>query len=60
MIKLCYITGEMSDDFDKALELGANAGIDTVQLRMGLFGKNIENSTMMTSHAQKTHWQNTT
>ena len=42
MIKLCYITGEMSDDFDKALELGANAGIDTVQLRMGLFGKNIE------------------
>jgi sugar phosphate isomerase/epimerase len=39
MIELCYITGEMSDDFEKALQLGTDAGINTVQLRMGLFGK---------------------
>jgi len=42
MIELCYITGEMSDDFEKALQLGVDAGIKTVQLRMGLFGKNID------------------
>jgi len=42
MIRLCYITGEMSDDFEEALKLGAEAGVDTVQLRMGLFGKGID------------------
>ncbi len=42
MIKLCYITGEMSDDLDEALRLGVEAGVDTVQLRKGLFGKNID------------------
>jgi sugar phosphate isomerase/epimerase len=42
MIKLCYITGEMSDDFNEALKLGCAQGVDTVQLRKGLFGKNID------------------
>ena len=39
----CYITSEMSDDFEEALQLGAEAGISTVHLRKGLFGKDIEN-----------------
>ncbi|MBK36996.1 MAG: hypothetical protein CME26_15885 [Gemmatimonadetes bacterium] len=38
----CYITSEMSDDFEEALRLGAEAGIETVHLRKGLFGKDIE------------------
>ena len=42
MIKLCFITGEMSDDFEEALKLGVEAGVDTVQLRKRLFGKNID------------------
>ena len=42
VIKLCYITGEMSDDFEEALELGVKAGVNTVQLRKGLFGKNVD------------------
>ncbi len=37
-----YITSEMSDDFEEALRLGAEAGITTVHLRKGLFGKDIE------------------
>ena len=37
-----YITSEMSNDFEEALQLGAEAGITTVHLRKGLFGKDIE------------------
>ncbi len=32
----------MSDDLEEALELGAEAGVDTVHLRKSLFGKNVE------------------
>jgi hypothetical protein len=39
---LCYITGETSDDFEEALRLGAEAGVNTVQLREGIFGKSID------------------
>ena len=42
MIKLCFITGEISDDFEEALKLGLEAGVDTVQLRKGLFGTNVD------------------
>ena len=38
----CYITSEMSEDFEEALQLGAEAGISTVHLRKHLFGKDIE------------------
>jgi len=38
----CYITSEMSDDLEEALQLGLEAGVDTVHLRKGLFGKEVQ------------------
>jgi len=38
----CYITSEMSEDLEEALELGLEAGITTVHLRKGLFGKEVQ------------------
>lgn len=40
-----YITSEMSDDLEEALQLGAEAGVDTVHLRKGLFGKDVQDLT---------------
>lgn len=40
-----YITSEMSDDFEEALQLGLEAGVDTVHLRKDLFGKQIQDVT---------------
>ena len=45
MIEPCYITGEMSPDFEEAVRLGAEAGIRTVQLRQNIWGRNIEQLT---------------
>jgi sugar phosphate isomerase/epimerase len=42
MITPCFITSEMSDDLEEALQLGLEAGVDTVHLRKGLFGKDVE------------------
>lgn len=41
-MKLSYINSEMSDDFEEALRLGAEAGVTTVNLRKNIFGKDIE------------------
>ena len=42
MITPCFITSEMSDDLEEALELGHQEGIDTVHLRKSIFGKDVE------------------
>jgi sugar phosphate isomerase/epimerase len=42
LITPCYITSEMSEDLEEALQLGLKAGVDTVHLRKGLFGKEVQ------------------
>jgi sugar phosphate isomerase/epimerase len=36
-----FITSEMSDDLEVALQLGLESGVDTVHLRKGIFGKEV-------------------
>jgi sugar phosphate isomerase/epimerase len=36
-----FITSEMSDDLEVALQLGLESGVDTVHLRKGVFGKEV-------------------
>jgi len=45
MIEPCFITIEMSEDFEEAIRLGAEAGVWTVHLRSGLWGRNVEQIT---------------
>jgi len=45
MIEPCYITAEMSRDFDQAVRLGVEAGVGTVQLRSNLWGRSVEDIT---------------
>ena len=42
MVEPSYITSEMSDDFEQAIRLGAEAGIHTVGLRSKAWGQNLE------------------
>jgi sugar phosphate isomerase/epimerase len=44
-VKVSYISAEMSDDFERAVRLGAGAGLSAVSLRSKVFDKSIEDLT---------------
>ena len=45
MIEPCFITSEMSEDFEEAIRLGAEVGVRTVHLRSGMWGRSVEQIT---------------
>lgn len=41
MIDVCFFADEVSKDFDEAVRLGVEAGANTVEVRGGVWGKNV-------------------